>query len=52
MISQKGSRHSENLLDIIIDIGYNNITEMNLIHQGWSKDPGPPNGGEFPRHFF
>ena len=21
---------------------------MNLIHQGWSKDPGPPNGGEFP----
>ena len=52
MISQKGSRHSENLLDIIIDIGYNNITEMNLIHQGWSKDLGPPNGGEFPRHFY
>ena len=19
---------------------------------GWSQDPGPPNGGEFPRHFF
>ena len=19
---------------------------------GWSKDPGPPRGGEFPRHFF
>jgi hypothetical protein len=18
---------------------------------GWSKDPGPPSGGEFPRHF-
>ena len=52
MISQKGSRHSENLLDIIIDIGYNNITEMNLIHPGWSQDPGPPNGGEFPRHFY
>ena len=19
---------------------------------GWSKDPGPPSGGEIPRHFF
>lgn len=19
---------------------------------GWSKDPGPPNGGDTPRHFF
>ena len=39
-------------LDIIMNLRYNNITLMNLIHQGWSKDPGSPNGGEFPRHFY
>ena len=39
-------------IDFLISLAYNHhITNQRWLILGWSKDPGPPSGGEFPRYF-
>ena len=40
------------VIDFFEYFAYNeHIINQQWLIWGWSKDPGPPSGGEFPRHF-